>query len=55
MTPRLMSHSDESVLAGLSIMLHERVRLHGGWRYHNPFEDELALSELFVAVGYRPF
>jgi hypothetical protein len=48
-------HSDQSVVAGVSVALHKRARLHGGWRYHNPFKDELALSELFVAVGYRPF
>jgi hypothetical protein len=48
-------HSDQSVVAGVSVALHKRARLHGGWKYHNPFKDELALSELFVAVGYRPF
>jgi hypothetical protein len=46
-------HSDQSVVAGVSVALQKRARLHGGWRYHNPFKDELALSEVFVAVGYR--
>jgi hypothetical protein len=45
-------HHDQSVLAGLSVVAGERFRVRGGWRYHNPFEDELALSEVFVAVGY---
>jgi hypothetical protein len=47
------SHADESVMLGLSVLLNPRVRLRGGWRYHNPFRDELALSEWFLGVGYR--
>jgi hypothetical protein len=47
------SISDQSLLVGFSVLLNSRVRLRGGWRYHNPFRDELALSELFIAAGYR--
>jgi hypothetical protein len=47
------SHYDESLVVGLSVLLKPRVRLRSGWRYHNPFRDELALSELFLAVGLR--
>ena len=46
-------HSDVSLMTGVSIAATDRVRLRGGWRYHNPFRDELALSELFLAAGYR--
>jgi hypothetical protein len=49
------SHLDQSLVVGLSVMPHKRVRVHGGWKYHNPFRDELALSEVFVALGFRPF
>jgi hypothetical protein len=46
------SHRDESIVAGLSVLLNQRFRVRGGWRYHNPLRDELALSELFLSVGY---
>jgi hypothetical protein len=44
---------DGSIMVGLSVLATPRLRVRGGWRYHNPFVDELALSELFVAAGYR--
>jgi hypothetical protein len=44
---------DGSIVVGLSVLATPRLRLRGGWRYHNPFVDELALSELFIAAGYR--
>jgi outer membrane protein with beta-barrel domain len=47
------STSDVSVVTGLSVLLNPRVRVRGGWRYHNPFKDELAVSEYFLALGYR--
>ncbi|MCC7124350.1 MAG: hypothetical protein IT178_05845 [Acidobacteria bacterium] len=47
------SHSTRTFIAGLSVDVLPRVRVHDGWKYHNPFKDELALSEVFVAVGYR--
>jgi hypothetical protein len=47
------SHADESLMVGLSVLLNPRFRLRGGWRYHNPFRDELATSELFLGIGYR--
>jgi outer membrane protein with beta-barrel domain len=47
------SDFDASVVVGLSVLLNPRVRVRGGWRYHNPFRDELAVSELFIALGYR--
>jgi hypothetical protein len=47
------SHFDQSVVAGISALLHPRLRVRAGLRYHNPFKDELALSEWFVALGYR--
>jgi hypothetical protein len=47
------SYADESVVLGLSVLLNPRLRLRGGWRYHNPFRDSLALSEWFLGLGYR--
>jgi hypothetical protein len=47
------SDSVQSVVTGVSVLLHPRVRLRGGWRYHNPFKDELAVGEFFLALGYR--
>lgn len=47
------SQSDGSVVVGLSVLLNTRFRVRGGWRYHNPFKDEFAVSELFMAMGYR--
>ena len=47
------SHRDTSIVAGVSVLLSSRLRVRGGWRYHNPFRDELALSELFVGAGLR--
>jgi hypothetical protein len=47
------SRSDVSLVTGLSVLLQPRLRLRGGWRYHNPFKDELAVSEYFLALGYR--
>ena len=47
------SDSDQAIVAGLSVLLNPRVRLRGGWRYHNPFKDELAVPEFFLALGYR--
>jgi hypothetical protein len=49
---RRTSHADESAVLGLSVRAHPRLRVRGGWRYHNPFRDELAVSELFIAAGY---
>ncbi len=49
------SHVDRSILVGLSVPLTSRLRLRGGWRYHNPFNDENALSEVFLGVGCRLF
>jgi hypothetical protein len=46
-------HSDVSIMTGVSVAATDRIRIRGGWRYHNPFRDELALSELFLAAGYR--
>jgi hypothetical protein len=46
-------HSDRAIIVGVSALPTERVRVRGGLRYHNPFRDELALSEWFVGVGYR--
>ena len=46
-------HKDEAIIVGASALAGPRVRVRGGLRYHNPFRDELALSEWFVAVGYR--
>ena len=46
-------HSDEAVIVGVSALPAPRIRVRGGVRYHNPFRDELALSEWFVGVGYR--
>jgi hypothetical protein len=45
------SQLDRSILVGLSAALHPRLRIRGGWRYHNPLNDENALSELFVGLG----
>jgi hypothetical protein len=47
------SHVDRSILVGLSARLYPRLRIRGGWRYHNPFNDENALSELFVGAAYQ--
>jgi hypothetical protein len=47
------STSDVSLVTGLSVLLNPRLRVRGGWRYHNPFKDELAVSEYFLALGYR--
>jgi opacity protein-like surface antigen len=47
------SRADRSVIAGLSVSLNPRLRVSGGWRYHNPFYDEFAVSEVFVGLGYR--
>jgi hypothetical protein len=44
---------DESVVVGVSVAINPRIRLRGGWRYHNPFYDEFAMSEVFLGVGYR--
>jgi len=44
---------DESMVVGVSVAATPRLRLRGGWRHHNPFKDELATSEIFVAAGYR--
>lgn len=46
-------HRDVSLMTGVSVAATDRIRVRGGWRYHNPFRDELALSELFFAAGYR--
>jgi opacity protein-like surface antigen len=46
-------HSDQAVIVGVSALPTSRVRVRGGVRYHNPFRDELALSEWFVGAGYR--
>jgi len=43
---------DISLMTGLSATLSKRFRLRAGWRYHNPFRDELALSELFFGTGF---
>ena len=42
---------DVSLMTGVSVAASDRVRIRGGWRYHNPFRDELALSELFIGAG----
>ena len=47
------SQIDRSILVGLSAPLGSRLRFRGGWRYHNPLNDEHALSEVFVGLGYR--
>jgi hypothetical protein len=44
---------DRSIMVGISVLATPRLRVRGGWRYHNPFVDHLALSELFIAAGYR--
>lgn len=46
-------HSDEAIVAGVSVLAMPRLRVRAGLRYHNPLRDELALSEWFVGVGYR--
>jgi hypothetical protein len=44
---------DGSIMVGVSVLATPRLRVRGGWRYHNPLVDHLALSELFIAAGYR--
>jgi hypothetical protein len=46
------THIDRSILVGLSAKVHPRLRIRGGWRYHNPLNDENALSEVFIGAGY---
>lgn len=48
-----LSHRDAAVVVGVSATVLPRLRVRAGWRYHNPLRDELAMSELFVAAGYR--
>jgi hypothetical protein len=45
------SQSARSVIVGLSTTLH-RLRVRGGWRYHNPIAGKDAFSELFLAAGF---
>jgi hypothetical protein len=46
------SQMDRSVLVGLSTTVHPRLRIRGGWRYHNPLAGKDALPEFFVGGGF---
>jgi hypothetical protein len=47
------SQLDRSILVGVSAAVLPRLRIRAGWRYHNPLNDENALSEVFVGAGYQ--
>ncbi|HEY7498284.1 MAG TPA: hypothetical protein VH740_07215 [Vicinamibacterales bacterium] len=50
--PARDSQFDQSILVGLSAMLHPRLRIRAGWRYHNPLAGDAALPELFIGGGF---
>jgi len=51
--PTRDSQLSRSILVGLSATVLPRLRVRGGWRYHNPLAGDDALPEFFVGAGYR--